>query len=41
MVNKHSLGRYLISFFVLNKDLLLKNGNLTTVGLKVINIRTV
>jgi len=41
VVNKHSLGRHLIGFFVLNEDLLLKSGKLTTIGLKAINIRTV
>ena len=40
-MNKHNLKRYLTSFFVLNKDLLLKSRKLTTVGLKATNIRTV
>ena len=39
MVNRYSLGRHLTGFFILNKDLLLKNGKLTTIGLAVINIR--
>ena len=39
MVNKHSLGRYLTGFLVLNKDLLLKSGRLTTMGLEIINIK--
>ena len=39
MVNKHSLEKYLISFFILNKNLLLKSKKLITVGLKIINIR--
>jgi len=38
-VNKHSLGRHLTGFLVLNKDLLLRSGRLTTVGLEVANIR--
>ena len=41
MVNKHSLKKYLTSFFILNKDLLLKNKRLTTIGLKAINIGTI
>jgi len=40
-VNKYSLGKYLTDFFILNKDLLLKSGRLTTVRLKAINIRIV
>ena len=40
MVNKHSLKRHLTSFFILNKDLLLKSKRLTTIGLKAINIET-
>jgi len=40
-VNKYSLGRHLAGFFILNKDLLLKNKRLTTVGLEVINIEIV
>jgi len=40
-VNKHGLGKYLIGFFILNKDLLLKSKRLTTIGLEVINIRIV
>ena len=39
MVNKYSLERHLTSFFILNKDLLPKNRKLTTVRLKVINIK--
>jgi len=41
VVNKHSLGKYLIGFFILNKDLLLKSGKLTTIGLEAINIKIV
>jgi len=41
MVNRHGLGRHLTSFFILNKDLLLKNRRLTIVGLKVINIKVI
>jgi len=39
VVNKYDLRRYLISFFILNKDLLLKNKKLTIIRLKVINIK--
>ena len=39
VVNKYSLRKYLISFLVLNKDLLLKSKRLTTVGLKAINLK--
>ena len=39
MVNKYGLGRYLTSFLVLNKDLLLRSRRLTTIGLEVTNIR--
>ena len=39
VVNKHSLGRYLTGFLILNKDLPLKSRRLTTVGPKVTNIR--
>ena len=38
VVIKYSLGRYLTSFLVLNKDLPLKSKRLTIVGLKVTNI---
>jgi len=38
-VNKYNLRRHLTSFFVLNKDLPLKNRKLITVELKVINIK--
>jgi len=38
VVNKHSLGRHLIGFFILNEDLLLESGRLTIIGLKVINV---
>jgi len=41
VVNKYSLGKYLTGFFILNKDLPLKNKRLTIVGLKVINIKTI
>jgi len=41
VVNKYSLGRHLTSFFILNKELPLKSGRLTTVGLEVINIRVI
>ena len=41
MVNKYNLEKHLTSFFILNKDPLLKNGKLTTVGLKAINIKTI
>ena len=40
MVNKYSLEKHLTGFFILNKDLLLKNKKLITVGLKAINIKT-
>jgi len=40
-VNKYSLGRHFIGFFILNKDLLPKNRKLTTMGLKTINIKIV
>ena len=40
-MNKHGLGRHLISLFILNEDLPLKNKKLTTVGLEAINIKTV
>jgi len=39
VVNKYSLGRYLTSFLILNKDLLLRSKRLTIVGLEVINVR--
>jgi len=39
VVNKYSLGRHLTGFFILNKELSLKNRRLTTVGLKVTNIK--
>ena len=39
VVNKYSLGRHLTGFFILNKDLLLRSGRLTTIGLEVINIK--
>ena len=39
VVNKHSLGRYLTGFLVLNKDLPPRSGRLTTIGLKVTNIK--
>jgi len=39
-MNKYSLGRYLTSFLILNKDLLLKSRRLTTIGLEVANIKT-
>ena len=38
-MNKYSLGRYLTGFLVLNKDLLLRSGRLTTIGPEVTNIR--
>ena len=38
VVNKHSLGRYLTGFLILNKDLLLRSRRLTTVGLEVTNV---
>ena len=38
-MNKYSLRRYLIGFFILNKDLPLKSGRLIIMGLKVINIK--
>ena len=38
MVNKYNLKKYLTSFFILNKDLLLKSGRLTTIKLKVTTI---
>ena len=38
MVNKYGLGRYLTGFLILNKDLLLRSGRLTIVGLKVTNV---
>jgi len=38
-VNKYSLGRHLIGFLILNKDLLLRSKKLTTVGLEIINIK--
>jgi len=41
VVNKYGLGRYLTGFFILNEDLLLRSGKLTTVGLEIINIRIV
>jgi len=37
----YSLGRHLIGFFILNKDLPLKSKRLTIVGLEIINIETV
>ena len=39
VINKYGLGRHLTSFFILNKDLPLKNKRLTTVGLEVTNIK--
>ena len=39
VVNKYGLRRYLTGFFVLNKDLLLRNGKLIIIKLKVINIK--
>jgi len=41
VVNKYGLGKYLISFLILNKDLLLKNRKPTIMGLKVINIKSI
>ena len=38
-IYKYSLGRYLTSFLILNKDLPLRSGRLTTIGLEVTNIR--
>ena len=38
-MNKYGLGRYLTSFFILNGDLPPKSKRLTTVGLKIINIK--
>ena len=38
MVNKYGLGRHLTGFLILNKDLLLRNRRLTTMGLEVINV---
>jgi len=37
-VNKYDLKGHLIGFFILNKDLPLKNRKLTTIGLEVINV---
>jgi len=39
VVNKYSLGRHLTSFLILNKDLPLRNRRLTTIGLKVTNVK--
>jgi len=39
VVNKYGLKRHLTGFFVLNEDLPLKSRKLTTMGLKVINVR--
>ena len=39
VVNKYSLGRHLTGFLVLNKDLPLKSGRLTIVGLEVTNVK--
>ena len=39
VVNKYSLGRHLTGFLILNKDLLLKSGRLTTIGPEVTNVR--
>jgi len=39
VVNKYNLGKYLTSFFILNKDLLLKNKKLSIMGLKAINCK--
>jgi len=41
VINKHSLGRHSTGFFILNKDLPLKSGRLTTIGLEVTNIRVI
>jgi len=41
VVNKYGLKRYLTGFFILNEDLLLKNGKLTTMGLEATNIETI
>ena len=40
MVNRYSLGRYLTSFLILNKNLLLRSGRLITIGLEVTNVGT-
>ena len=37
-MNKYSLGRYLTGFLIPNKDLLLRSGRLTTIGLEVTNV---
>ena len=39
VVNKHGLGRHLTGFLIPNKDLPLRNRRLTTMGLKVTNIK--
>ena len=41
VVNKHGLGRYLTNFLIPNKDLLLKSGKLSTLGLEATNIRVI
>ena len=38
VVNKHNLGKQLIGFFILNKDLLPRSGRLTIIRLEVINV---
>jgi hypothetical protein len=38
VVNKHSLGRHLTGFFILNKDLLLKSEKLIIIRLEVADI---
>ena len=40
MVNRYSLGRHLTGFLILNKDLPLRSGRLTTIGLEVTNVGT-
>jgi hypothetical protein len=40
VVNRYSLGRYLTSFLILNKDLPLRSGGLITIGLEVTNVGT-
>ena len=39
VVNKYGLGRHLTNFLIPNKNLLPRSRRLTTIGLKVTNIR--
>ena len=39
-MNKYSLKRHLTGFFIPNKDLPLRSRRLTTMGLKITNIKT-